>query len=47
MAAEEDKWSIEKLNSDNWQTWKFQMKHLLMARGLWGFVDGRVRSTGK
>ena len=40
MAGEEDKWFIEKLNSNNWSIWKFQMKHLLMAKELWGFVDG-------
>ena len=36
----EDKWSIEKLGSLNWMTWKFQMRHLLLGKGLWGFVDG-------
>ena len=35
----EEKWSIEKLNESNWNIWKFQMKHLLMARVLWGLVD--------
>jgi len=38
--SEVDKWSISKLDSSNWMTWKFQMKHLLLARGLWGLVDG-------
>ena len=36
----EEKWSIDKLDGSNWQTWKFQMRHLLLAKGLWGFVDG-------
>ena len=36
----EEKWSIEKLESSNWITWKFQMRHLLLAKGLWGYVDG-------
>ena len=36
----EEKWSIEKLEGSNWNTWKFQMKHLLMAKGLWNLVDG-------
>lgn len=36
----EEKWSIEKLDRNNWNTWKFQMKHLLMAKGLWNLVDG-------
>ena len=36
----EEKWSIEKLDRNNWNTWKFQMKRLLMAKGLWNLVDG-------
>ena len=36
----EGKWSIDKLNRSNWNTWKFQMKHLLLAKGLWGLVEG-------
>ena len=36
----EEKWSIEKLDRNNWNTWKFQMKHLLMAKGLWNLADG-------
>ena len=36
----EEKWSIDKLDSSNWITWKFQMRHLLMAKGLWKYVDG-------
>ena len=36
----EEKWSIEKLDGSNWNTWKFQMKHLLMVKGLWNLVDG-------
>ena len=36
----EEKWSIDKLNGSNWNTWKFQMKHLLLAKGLWDLVDG-------
>ena len=38
--AEVDKWSIDKLDSSNCTTWKFQMKHLLLANGLWGIVNG-------
>ena len=38
--AMEEKWSIEKLDGANWMTWKFQMKHLLLGKGLWGHVDG-------
>ena len=36
----EDKWSIEKLEGANWTTWKFQLHHFLMAKGLWKYVDG-------
>ena len=40
--AEIDKWSIDKLDSLNWMTWKFQIKHniILLAKDLWGLVDG-------
>ena len=36
----EDKWTIDKLDGFNWITWKFQLKHLLLAKGLWKYVDG-------
>ncbi|ELU09815.1 hypothetical protein CAPTEDRAFT_211739, partial [Capitella teleta] len=37
----ESKVNIDKLGGQNdWQTWKFQMKHLLKAKGLWGIVNG-------
>ena len=39
-AAVEEKWSIDKLDGGNWPTWKFQMRHLLLAKGLWEHVDG-------
>ena len=35
-----EKWTLEKLDGYNWITWKFQLCHLLMAKGLWKFVDG-------
>ena len=38
--AMDEKWSIDKLHSSKWITWKFQMRHLLLAKGLWGYVDG-------
>ena len=38
--GEVDKWSIDKLDSSNWMTWKFEIKHLLLAKGLWGIVEG-------
>ena len=34
--AEADMWSIDKLGSSNWTTWK---SHLLLAKGFWGLVD--------
>ena len=36
----EDKWAIDKLDGTNWGTWKFQVRHLLLAKGLWKYVDG-------
>lgn len=36
----EEKWNITKLNGKNWNTWKFQIRHLLLAKELWGYVDG-------
>ena len=39
----DDKWTIDKLDSSNWCTWKFQMKHMLLAKGLWGHVTGTER----
>ena len=38
----EEKWSIDKLDNANWITWKFQMHHLLLAKGLWKYVDGSI-----
>ena len=35
-----EKWTVDKLDDSNWMTWKFQMHHLLLAKGLWGYVDG-------
>ena len=43
----EEKWSIDKLDGNNyWSTWKFQMKHLLLAKALWGLVDGSEALEG-
>ena len=36
----EEKWSVDKLDGTNWITWKFQLRHLLMAKGFWKYVDG-------
>ena len=35
----EDKLFIDRLSGpENWATWKFQMEHLLKAKGLWGML---------
>ena len=36
----DERWSIDKLDGNNWSTWKFQLKHMLLAKGLWGLIDG-------
>ena len=36
----DEKWTVDKLSDSNWMTWKFQMRHLLLAKGIWGHVDG-------
>ena len=37
----EAKYTIGKLEGEsNWLTWKFQMRHLLLDRELWGLVEG-------
>ncbi len=36
----EERWSIEKLDGSNWSTRKFQMKHLLLAKGLGDIAEG-------
>ena len=46
MAGIGDKWEIDKLNESNWPTWKFQMKHLLIANEVWEHVDGSVQPPG-
>ena len=39
----DDKLFIEKLSGpENWATWKFQMEHLLKAKGLWGLLTDVV-----
>ena len=43
----EDKWTIDKLDGpQNWITWKFQLKHLLLAKDLWKYVDGSAVLAG-
>ncbi len=36
----DEKWLIDRLDGTNWTTWKFQMRHLLLSKGLWGIIDG-------
>ena len=38
---------IEKLESNNWSTWKFQMKHVLIAKELWGYMDWSETEPGE
>ena len=40
---ESEKWAIDKLGESNWVTWKFQMKHYLLSKGLMKYVDGTER----
>jgi len=35
-----EKWTIDRLDGINWPTWKFQIKHFLLAKGVWDYVDG-------
>ena len=35
-----DGFKIEKLNGRNYQSWKYNMKLVLMEKGLWGIADG-------
>ena len=37
---------IEKLNGDNWTTWKFQMEHLLKGKGFWDHVAENTEPPG-
>ena len=39
-------WSIERLNGENWSTWKFQMKHLLLDKNLWNVTQGIEQLNG-
>ena len=45
VSSTDEKWVIDKLDGKNWSTLKFQMKHLLLAKGLWGLVDGSETLT--
>ena len=36
----DEKCVIDKLDGSNWLTWKFQFRHLLIAKDLWNHVEG-------
>lgn len=40
-------WSVDKLTTDNYSTWKFKLKHLLIAKDLFGYVDGSITLSGE
>ena len=37
---------IERLDGKNYQSWKYNIKLVLMERGLWRFVEGTEAATG-
>ena len=37
---------IERLDGKNYQTWKYNIKVLLMEHSLWGFVEGTETASG-
>ena len=37
---------IERLDGKNYQSWKYNIKLVLMERGLWRFVEGFEAATG-
>jgi hypothetical protein len=38
----EEKWTIERLKGDNYMTWKFKLKHVLIGKELYEYVDGSI-----
>ena len=40
MSSEEIGFRMDKLNGDNYHTWKFQMKMYLIGKDLWDIVEG-------
>ena len=40
MAAEDTGFKVEKLNGENYHSWKFQMKMYLIGKDLWELVTG-------
>ena len=47
LEMEDHKWTIDKLDSNNWITWKFQITHLLKAKWLYKYVDGSREPPGE
>jgi len=47
MAEESSITRIEKLNGSNFQSWKHDMKFVLMEKGLWGLIDGSETDPGE
>ena len=47
LEMEDHRWTIDKLDSNNWITWKFKIMHLLKAKGLWKYVDGSTEPPGE
>ena len=37
---DEKSWNVDKLSAQNYATWKFKLKHFLIAKELFGYVDG-------
>ena len=38
--AEESSFRVEKLNTENYHSWKFNMRMYLIGKDLWEIVDG-------
>ena len=47
MAEAREITKIEPLNGQNYPTWKYNIKLVLMERGLWGFVSGTEEQPGE
>jgi len=45
----EDKLVVDKLTANNYATWKFKLKRLLIAKELFGYCDGSIKepTTGE
>lgn len=38
---------IKQHNGDNYQSWKYNIKLILMERGLWSFIEGTENTSGQ